>query len=80
MWNKDENQCFKDNREHVLALMEHLHILGRPKVYVEGHSVQVVICSNHYYKNQDEWNLLWVFDKNREKLFKPLHKQSLAIA
>ena len=35
LWDTDENRKFKDNRDHILALMEHLNIIANPKHYVD---------------------------------------------
>ena len=35
VWNKEENKEFQDNRDHILALMEHLNIIAKPVLYAE---------------------------------------------
>lgn len=35
MWGRKENQQFQTNREHILALMKHLHIIASPLEYAE---------------------------------------------
>ena len=35
VWNTEENRQFRENREHILALMEHLNIIARPVLHAE---------------------------------------------
>lgn len=35
VWKNCENKRFEENRDHILALMEHLNIIARPVNYEE---------------------------------------------
>ena len=45
VWKTEENMCFHDHRDHLLALLERLDIIARPRSFIEDESQTKV--SNH---------------------------------
>ena len=40
VWYREENRKFRENREHILALMEHLNIIAKPVLYTDDDATQ----------------------------------------
>ena len=49
VWNREENRQFRENREHILALMEHLNIVARPILYPEDEERDDDVWPNFFH-------------------------------
>ena len=55
VWKKGENTRFEENRDHILALMEHLNIIARPIPNTENEdacdcdTIQVCAFDNYHH-------------------------------